>query len=241
MVSTLIEFIAKVIRHISLRKVAIWCCAAFMLIVLFTAYENRNRITSLINNKPQTINNVGMTFLITIDTELIVKQMVMADEAIVGISVMSADLRLNEANTLYSFADDEELEIVNANAKRWYSTRVPLFTNIDENNDDIIRLINGQFSCSRFSTTLLSKIHTNLNTRVKMVCRSSIPSYYGYFSGYVTVYLGQYVSQEKIDQLRVATDKLATDIYFRDVISSQHIETLNGKSAYGPMKIFGKK
>jgi hypothetical protein len=241
MFAAVIQFISKIIRNISLRQVGIWCGAVFLSIVLYTTYENRNRITSLVYKKPKVTNNVGMTFSITTDTELIAKQMVLADEAIVGISIMSADLRLNEANTLYAFADDEELSSVNDNARLWYSTRVALFTNIDENNDDVIRLINGQFSCSKFSTTLLSKVHTNLNTRVKMVCRSSIPSYYGYFSGYVTLYLGQYVSQEKIDQLRVATDKLATDIYFRDVVNTQHIETIKKTGGPSRMKIFGKQ
>lgn len=240
MFATVIEFLSKLIRNISLKKVIVWCFAVFMSITLYTAYENRNRITALVSNKSPVTNSIGMTFSITTDTELIVQQMVRADETIVGISIMSADLRLNEANAIFAYSDDQELNIINENARRLYSTRVPLFTNVDENNDDVIRLINGQFSCSRFSTTLLSKVYPELNARIKTICRSSIPSYYGYFSGYVTVYLNHYVTEEKMDQLRVATDKLATDIYFRDVVNSQRPEQIKRSQQNKPIKIFNR-
>ena len=217
------NFLKKVVSTISLNKVALWVLATALCIIFYTAYENRNRIfTSL--GEQVVANPVGLTFSTSVQTEEAIRQQVLGDRSIIGISVMSTDLRLNEAKSIFFFGDDPLLVRIDDESRRSSNNRLPLFTNFDDSNADVIKLINGQFFCSKFSDTILSRIYPELNTNVKMVCRSSIPSYYGYFSGFVGVFVNENLSPEKQLALKIATEKIATDIYFRDVIPTQKPE-----------------
>lgn len=224
----MLKLIQKIVSTITFSKVAMWVLALALAVVFYTMYENRNRIFMDVA-EPVAINPVGLTFSISPETEAIIKDRVIGDRTIIGISVMSADLRLNEARSIFFYADDPVLAQVDAESKKSTNNRLPLFTNLDDSNADVIKLINGQFTCVKFTDTLLSRIYPELNSTVKMVCRSSIPSYYGYFSGYVGVFLNVNLSTEQQLQLKLTTDKIATDIYFRDVIPTQKPERLGEK------------
>jgi hypothetical protein len=223
----MLNLIKKLVSTITFGKVALWVIAILLSGVSFTVYENRNRIFANITESVVT-NQVGLTFVTSQETEAMIKTQVLADRAIIGIVVMSADLRLNEAKSIYFFGDDPILIQVDAESKKASNNRLPLFANLDDSNADMIKLINGQFTCTKFSDTLLSRIYPELNSSVKMMCRASIPSYYGYFSGFVGVFLGENLSPEKLAQLKVITDKIATEIYFRDVIPTQKLEGAAG-------------
>jgi hypothetical protein len=217
------KFIQTLVSTITLNKVGLWVFAAGLCIVFYTTYENRNRIFMSVGQT--TISNpVGLTFSTSPETEAMIRTQVLADKGIIGIAIMSADLRLNEAKSIYYFGDDPLLNQIDTDSRKASNNRLPLFTNLDDSNADVIRLINGEFSCTQFKDTLLSRIYPELNGTVKMVCRSSIPSYYGYFSGFVGVFLNESLSAEKQVQLKLVTDKIATDIYFRDVIPTQKPE-----------------
>jgi hypothetical protein len=228
------KFISKLVSSITLSRVFMWVLAISACIVFYTIYENRSRIFDLVGDNTIT-NPVGLTFSVGSFTQEQIRNQVQTDRIILGISVMSADLRLNEARSIFFAGDDAILTQIDADARKSGANRLPLFTNIDDSNADVIRLINGQFTCSKFDTTLLSRINPELKASVKMVCNSSIPSYYGYFSGFIVFFLGENLSPERQSQLKLVADKLATDVYFRDVIPTQKQErAAEGKIPFSP-------
>lgn len=199
----------------------LWVMAAFFAVALYTVYENRGRISAAALT-PRMSNPVGLTFKVGNETRLAIESRVKGDPNVIGVSVMSADLRSNEAHSVYFFGDDSTLNSVDRTSRAAGNNSLPMFTSDERHNTTTVRLINGQFTCSKFSETLLSKIHTELNLSVKSICSSSIPSYYGYFSGYVAVFLSSELSSEREEQIRVVIEKLATEIYFRDVVTTQY-------------------
>lgn len=216
-------FISKLVRTITFSKVVIWTLTAFLCIALFTIYENRNRLVGWFT-APKITNIIGITFTVGPQTQSRLSALVNTTDNLIGASVVSADLRLNESRIMFFTGDDVSLISIADRAQQTDANRLPLFTSVDDNNAEIINLINGQFTCIAFDLTLEAKIYPELTRTVKSVCRSSIPSYYGYFSGYLQFYLTAQPGPEKQLQLKLITEKLANDIYFTDVLPTQRAE-----------------
>jgi len=213
----------KIIRAISINRVLLWGAAAMLALVLYTVYENRGRISAAALT-PRMSNPVGLTFSVGDETRMAIESKVKGDPSVVGVAVMSADLRLNEARSVFFYGDDAALNAIDKSARIAGNNSIPMFTSDERHNSATISLINGHFGCMKFSEMLLSKIYPEMNSSVRVVCKSSIPSYYGYFSGYVAVFLSSELGPGQEDQLKVVIEKLATDIYFRDVLTTQHQE-----------------
>ncbi len=215
--------VSKVVKTISLHKVALWAFTVLLGIVMWTAYENRASISALFS-PTKAINPVGLTFTVGSTTQAKLKAAVNSDKDIIGIVISSADLRLNEAKTIFFVSTDEAINEMHRESQRAARDRLPLFTSDDTNNAEVVKLINGQFSCMPFEKALISRFNPGLASSVKQVCRSSIPSYYGYFSGFVTAYLSVNPSAEEMLQLKSKIEKLANDIYFQDVLTTQRTD-----------------
>jgi hypothetical protein len=217
----MISFILKLVRTVTLSRVLMWVVATALALALYTVYENRGRISAAALS-PRMSNPVGMTFNVGEESRLVIEAKVKGDPSVIGIAVLSADLRSNEARSVFFFGDDPLLNSVDRNARVAGTNSVPMFTSDELHNTTTIRLINGQFTCQKFQDMLISKIYPDLGTSVKAVCKASIPSYYGYFSGYLAMFLTSVPSTAQEEQLKVVVEKLATDIYFRDVLTTQH-------------------
>lgn len=223
-------FITKLIRTISLNRVMIWTLSSVLAILFLTIYENRTRILATFT-APEISNIVGLVFTVGPDTQLRIKEIVDAEPSITGIMISSADLRLNESRILSFYASDVALRRANETSMRVSSGRIPLFTNMDVSNAAIIQLINGHFACVPTTTTLLGQLYPEITASNKAACRASIPSYYGYFSGYVTFFLSEMPSNAKEAQVKLIIEKLANDIYFRDVLTTLRPEKNNSSTS----------
>lgn len=217
----------KLVKTITLAKVLVWSIALIIGIAGYTAFERRADLfdVSILSGPVKSTNEVGHAFTISKRTEDQIKEMVNNDKDIVGLGVFSADLRLNIRKKVYLFAtntanDTPEQKLATLNA-----VQLPLFTKNEENNRQIVKLINGEFSCVPYSTTILAKTAPILNRTVVSVCRASLPPYYGYFSGFLTIYLTDDPDVERQLRLKSALETLAAEIYFKDVIpTSKKIE-----------------
>ncbi len=106
--------------------------------------------------------------------------------------------------------------------------RYPIFSTQEESNAEAIQLINGEFTCTSFSKTPVARLIPEMANTVKTTCRISIPSYYGYFSGFITIFLETAPDTVQQEQIKLIFSSLATHIYFKDVIPTQR--TTAGKT-----------
>lgn len=218
--------LTKIIKTLSFRRILTVSLTVLVGIIALTVYENRNRIFAAAQlTVPVRNNMVGSTFTVGEDTRTEIDQRVKKDSSIIGMSVSTADLRLNESHVLFFSSDDTQLTTIVNNQIDVNDFRSPIFSQNDENNIEVIKLINGNFSCSSFHDTLQARLTPEMGSTAKMICRSSIPSYYGYFSGFVTVYLNEQYSVDRQAMLKITTDRLSVDIYFRDVLPTQKRQT----------------
>lgn len=219
-----IGFVSKLVTAISFKKVLIWTLAGSLLVVGYTAYEHRADIfdaSSLGHSSAAIGNPVGSIFVVSDATKKDVATFVKAEKSVVGFSVVSADIRLNARNTLYFYADPTSPTPPTI-APLDSIPRLPLFTKSEENNRQMIKLINGEFACSPYSTSLIAAVAPNVNKDVIAICRASLPPYYGHFAGFVSVLLNTDPDVDEQVRLKQAIEAMATQIYFRDVIPTSH-------------------
>jgi len=214
-----IGFATKLVKTITFSRVLLWTLAAIVGIAAWTSYEHRDELFQASPlARPTGGNIVGETFKISDETKARVKQYVKDDEDIVGLSILSADIRLNTRISLFFFGDG--LDAASTQAR--VIDRLPLFTRNDDNNRQIVKLINGEFNCAPYDTTTLAHAAPDLNKDVVTICRASLPPYYGHFSGFVTVFLRTDPDVERQVRLKNQLEQLATEIYFRDVVPTSH-------------------
>lgn len=217
------SLISKLIKTITFTKLLIWTTAATVGVVALTIFENRTEIlsSSAIGSTTKDISLAGISFRVGKDSQARIKKFIDYEPEIVAMSVSSIDIRLNIRRVLHYYADDT-LGVSKDEVKRDLEIiqNLPLFTTDDANNRQIIKLINGQFSCVGYSSTTVAKVTPALHPGVVTACRISLPPYYGYFSGFITAYLQYDPSLDEQLRLKTEMNAIATEIYFRDVVTS---------------------
>jgi hypothetical protein len=214
-------FLTKLITAITFQKVLLWSLAGILVVVGYTAYEHRTELfqdaTRGRGASAEIGNPIGSTFVIGETTKGKIQDFVKTDKDIVGLTVISVDIRLNVRNQIYFYSDPSDPSPVTL-APLSAINRLPLFTKNDDNNRQMIKLINGEFTCTPYTQTMLGTIAPGVNKDVITVCRASLPPYYGHFSGYVSILLNNDPDIDEQVRLKTSLELLATEIYFRDVI-----------------------
>ncbi len=214
----LFSLAAKVVRVISLKNVAIWATAALVGLIAYTVFEQRTVIVNYIVNGREAATPAKTTFSISDTSKSRIKQLVNGNDLIIAIAVLNADIRNNRRIPIYWYSDDDMVmkQIDQSFGSRYAG--IPLFTSDEKNNETIVGVINGEFACGTYDEGGNSIIFPTLASRFPFVCRTSLPPYYGQFSGYVTLSLNRIPDQTELDAIKTETLNISTEIYFRDVL-----------------------
>lgn len=215
----LFSLAAKILRIISLKNVFIWSCAALVVIFAYTVFENRTALVNFIVNGPEgEAPATTSTFNLSDTSRTRVKQLVDENDLVIAITILNADIRNNRRVPIHWYSDDSQ---VMTRLETLFSGRyggIPLFTSDEKNNENIVGVINGEFACNTYTDGGNAALFPGLENRFPFVCRTSLPPYYGQFSGYVTVSLNRIPTQPELDAIKAETLNISTEIYFRDVL-----------------------
>lgn len=216
------SLVSKLVTAITFRKVLLWTLAGVLSVVGYTAYGHRSELfaaTKIGSDSAISGNPVGSVFTVGDVTKNNISTFVKDEKSVVGFTVVSVDIRMNLRNQVYFYADQSSPNPPTL-APLAMMARLPLFTKNDDNNRQMIKLINGEFTCAPYTsgTSLVLSIAPGANRDVVTICRASLPPYYGHFSGFVSVLLNTDPDVEEQVRLKQAIESLATEIYFRDVI-----------------------
>ena len=220
------SFVSKLVTAITFKKVLIWTLAGTIGVVSYTAYENRSDLflaTKIGKGSISAGNPVGSIFVVGNVTKKNISEFVKNERNVVGFTVVSVDIRTNTRNQLFFYADQSEQNPPSLKPLA-LMPRLPLFTKNDDNNRQMIKLINGEFTCAPYTTgtSLVLAASPNANPDVSSICRASLPPYYGHFSGFVSVLLNNEPGVEEQVRLKHVIEALAIEIYFRDVIPTSY-------------------
>lgn len=217
----MLSLVSALVKTITFNKVLLWALAMIITVVSYTVYERRDDLFQASPFARLPGNDVGMIFNISKTTKARAKEFVESDQMIVGLTILSADLRLNSRVSLFHIGDNEYADPV-AEAALQNLSSLPLFSKSEENNRQMIKLINGEFLCVPYATSAMALAVPNANKRVITICRASLPPYYGQFSGFVSLFLNADPDIERQIRLKQQLEMFATGVYFRDVVPSSH-------------------
>ena len=102
----------------------------------------------------------------------------------------------------------------------------PIFlTDAVANNNQMVSLINGEFSCSKFEDGQLARLMPDLKPFVKLSCRVPIPpSWSTGTMGYIVVHLDN--GPQQLEVLKLDLMALSMYIYSSDVVKSKSVRML---------------
>lgn len=221
MLEKFLPFIGKIVKTITLNKVIVWGVTASILVVGYTIFEQRKVLYNFIfEDAPAVVALKSTSFTVSEQTKTAVKTLVVGEDNIAAIIILSADIRNNYRNTIFWFSDDSSIQrsldalYLNRNAK------IPLFSSDQKNNEEIVSVINGEFTCTKYDDAANKSIFPGLKDKFPFICRTSLPPYYGQFSGYIAFVLHSLPDTTALDKIKSEAISLATEIYFRDILTT---------------------
>lgn len=139
-------------------------------------------------------------------------------DVIASMSVTLVNLDKNERFVIYTSTNIPELEKLIKDGLTRRQVRVqPLFTQNEEYNIRIVRILNGEFVCRPYNTTVGYTDIPGTGNYVSVVCSRAIPPGFGEFKGVVSVFLKKQPTQSQIDHLRSILSTTALLIYSEDL------------------------
>lgn len=206
---------SKIIAWLSLKKVLLLSTITFGALALFTAYEQREQLVEAAGGAVTPTTH----FKVSTEMQDRIRVMVNNSSLITTITVLEANLKINERDIVFRYGDDPS---VNDNWEREYSkngTIQPIFTRDSGNNAQMVALVNGEFNCYKFSDTVNKDIVPQNERRTPVVCRISLPPYYGEFAGYLGFALSRTPSPAEQDELQLEARRLANEIFFKNIVN----------------------
>lgn len=211
----LLSLAEKIIRVISLKNVVIWSTLTFSVIVGYSIFENRADILQFMTQRPSAaIASTGFT--VTSAVRARAQRFVDREDLVVGMVILTADIRNNRRIPVYWYSDDMFVTKQLDNIFNGRFGGVPLFTSDDKNNASVVSAINAEFTCTSFGESGMTILFPNLSNRFPVVCKVSVPPFYGKFAGYIIVALQQAPSAVEVDLIKAETTDLSNEIYLRN-------------------------
>jgi len=186
----------------------------FVIVVSLTwaAYETRDAIYKyIISGK----TDKSATVIHALSTKTIkeIDQLVNRSGLIIGIQVSVVDFQRNVRYIIYVHTDVAELRELTAKSIHDSTIELPLFSNNAVNNRRLVDLINGEFTCNKYTDTMGPVLIPNSEKYVDTICSNGIPPFYGKFIGIVSVYTSKSPTDEETAQIRALLKNLSNAIY----------------------------
>ncbi len=216
----LIPLFGKLVQTITLNKLIIWALTAAVLIVGYTFIEKRAYISQIFfkDNNAQLFS--PSSFTLSELTKSNIRTLVSSENEINGVIVLSANIRNNLRVPIFWHSDSENIQRNLDELYKGKNSRIPLFSSDQKNNEEIVSVINGEFTCTAFDDAVNAAIFPKFKESFPFICRTSLPPYYGQFSGYIAFALRDLPDSTALDRIKSESITIATEIYFRDILST---------------------
>lgn len=212
----LLPLAGKMIRVISLRSVIVWALTGLISISCLAMYEYRDDILKKLFEAPSAQVRTVPTIAISNSTKSHIRQFVDREDLVVGMTILSVDIRNNRRIPVYWYSDDATVQKQLDSLFTGRFGGLPLFTSDDGNNTAIVSAINAAFICSPYHENGAAVLYPGFEFRFPVVCNTSVPPYFGQFAGYIAMTLNRKPSEIELDFLKAETTNISNEIFFRD-------------------------
>lgn len=214
--------LTKIITWLNLRRVGLLALAALIGLVMLTLYEQRARVVEAVQNRNVEVQSRPVktnVLTVPIDMQTKIKKIVDDSQIITAVSVLNVDLKLNQRSVIFEYSDSA---VITGGWERFYHEHgftQPIFTTSDKNNSQMVAVINGEFTCVRYDDSVNAALVPETHGVEPMICRISLPPYYGEFSGYLVIGLSKTPTPAERDEIMIAAKALSNEIFLKNVVN----------------------
>lgn len=207
------EFLIEMMEVLTLRRIALIAILTTVLISLFTIYEYRNAVFATIYRSADTSTIITWDLSQESKTQL---------DGLTNITLVGAvflhdvNLKKNRQTIKYQFVKDRATAEYLAPLEAAMLPQA-LFDYDSKNTEQMVSMLNNEFSCSTTRDTMFGRQFVELHKRYPMVCRIAVPPFFGEFVGYVSVLLTRQPTRSELDALKIEMNRLAIETYLRDI------------------------
>jgi hypothetical protein len=196
-------------------RIIMLTCVALVLIGSLTVFEKRDAIVKGLTDHDGVEVSISQEPKLELpsETQEQIIKLVKRSPDISFIAVVSANLRVNQRDTVFYYSDEHTIDLAMRNLLASSGSTYPIFTTNDKSNVQMVSVINGEFSCQKFGDTIFATRLPAAANDMPHICQVSMPPYYGEFSGYILFGLKKVPDKMGMDDLRLEAIKLSTDIY----------------------------
>ncbi len=136
---------------------------------------------------------------------------------LVGVIIVSADIQTNSQKVVFLKINDSVLDAMFTNYFKYKSITqfAPLFTkDNDEINQRMVKLINHEFVCAPWSSTVGSRFIPDAEQKIKMTCAVGVPPSYGGFDGTINILLSKDPTEDEKVKILAILRETANDIAY---------------------------
>jgi len=192
-------------NYMATKRYIIFLIIISALSVLFSFIYFYNSKVSIEELSPKTIRHID---------EVVARH----DDIIASMSITIVDLDKNERFVIYTSTSIPELEKLIKDGLSQNLVQVqPLFTQNEEYNARMVKILNGEFVCRPYTTTVGHTDIPGTNNYISVVCSRGIPPGFGDFKGIVSVFLKKEPTPAQIDHLRSILGITSLLIYTEDL------------------------
>lgn len=212
-----IPSVMRVIDSIRFRTIFIIAFFAFLSVVLYTSWCERDVIVMQIISyaQPTTTNP---KWKVSDDTVTMVKKEVDEHSLVTWVSIHEFDLGANLKTLKHWYDEDPELSRqleykINTTSKNQIFDFDPIHTT------QMVSILQNEFICAPFAETQLAKVIPELSQQTKLVCRIAIPPFYGRFVGILSIGIkADSITDAERFEIKSMAANISTTIYWRDVV-----------------------
>jgi hypothetical protein len=112
---------------------------------------------------------------------------------LVGVQIISINLQKNTRYVMYSYFNNRDVnEMYSRFFEKSLSDDIPFFTrDNDKVNSNLVKLINHEFTCAPYASTVMHEYVPAAEKDIKTVCSIAIPPSYGSLTGAIEIYLSK--------------------------------------------------
>ncbi len=210
--------LTSLLRALSWMKIAQLATLTSIIVLFWMMWVFRMDMYSSL--RMGSLNNAALVTSIDVSdqTKTYINDVITRSSTLIGgIQVINVDFKRNIRSSSYFAISDPILKDAYQEYMLTKVANTPLFNDSEINNRRVIDLVNGEFICSDFTSTLAAKIYARASNSIVMICSISIPPLYGKFSGYLNIYVKRQPDNNDRDVIRQTAREISERIYVNDI------------------------
>lgn len=210
-----IGFLSDMIDALTWRNVGLLALLGAALIVLLISFENRTILFNrLFESKP--IEAIVAPWELSDVSKQELLKLSNSQSIIGGFLVTEVDLKKNRRITKFWYVEDPSFKDT---AAKVVANLLPqaFFDTDAKNNDQMLSVLNNQFSCVQTSETIYMRFFPDMPKTYPYLCRLAVPPFSGEFAGLITLFLVRQPTASDVEALKIELTRISIDLYLRDI------------------------